>query len=279
MTAPAQEKAVVIYHADCADGFGAAWAAWKALGNNAIYIATQHKTEPPSEATGATVYLLDYSYNKERMARLISTAAKVVLIDHHETAEKLTGMVAESFFDQTHSGAVLTWNYFHKGTEVPVALQYIEAGDLWKFDLSHSHEIIESIHLTDFTFETFDTMVAETSTPAGIQKHIERGTVSLLRTRKMVEKAISEAEEIEFEGFKCLSVNSMFMVSEIGAELCTKLPPIGIIWSRRKGKTVVSLRAHGTVDVAKLAERHGGGGHPNAASFSIEGEGPLTQLL
>jgi hypothetical protein len=29
---------VVIYHADCRDGFGAAYAAWKKFGDNASYI-------------------------------------------------------------------------------------------------------------------------------------------------------------------------------------------------------------------------------------------------
>ena len=32
----------VIYHADCTDGFGAAYAAWKQLGNRAEYHACKH---------------------------------------------------------------------------------------------------------------------------------------------------------------------------------------------------------------------------------------------
>ena len=37
----------VIYHADCTDGFGAAYSAWKLLGNRAEYHACKHGTKPP----------------------------------------------------------------------------------------------------------------------------------------------------------------------------------------------------------------------------------------
>ena len=33
---------VVIYHANCNDGFGAAYSAWKLLGNRAEYHAASH---------------------------------------------------------------------------------------------------------------------------------------------------------------------------------------------------------------------------------------------
>ena len=35
---------VVIYHADCTDGFGAAYSAWKQLGNRAEYYPCKHGT-------------------------------------------------------------------------------------------------------------------------------------------------------------------------------------------------------------------------------------------
>ena len=38
----------VIYHADCTDGFGAAYSAWKLLGNRAEYHACKHGTSHPS---------------------------------------------------------------------------------------------------------------------------------------------------------------------------------------------------------------------------------------
>ena len=35
-------KPLVIYHANCADGFGAAFAAWRKLGDEAEYVPMDH---------------------------------------------------------------------------------------------------------------------------------------------------------------------------------------------------------------------------------------------
>ena len=44
-----------------------------------------------------------------------------------------------------------------------------------------------------------------------------------------------------------------------------------IITERKKGEFHVSLRSHGTVNVAKVAEVFGGGGHKNASGFTLLG--------
>ena len=40
-------KTLVLYHANCPDGFGAALAAWKHFGNEAEYVPVQYGKEPP----------------------------------------------------------------------------------------------------------------------------------------------------------------------------------------------------------------------------------------
>ena len=66
---------VVIYHADCTDGFGAAYAAWKQLGNRAEYYACKHGTSPP-EVKGKNVVILDFSYGKAITKKMIKKAKK-----------------------------------------------------------------------------------------------------------------------------------------------------------------------------------------------------------
>ena len=39
----------VLYHAECPDGFGGSFAAWKKFGKTAIYIPVYHDTSPPEE--------------------------------------------------------------------------------------------------------------------------------------------------------------------------------------------------------------------------------------
>lgn len=40
-------KTYVLYHAHCADGFGAAYAAWLKLGNDAQYVPVKYGDPPP----------------------------------------------------------------------------------------------------------------------------------------------------------------------------------------------------------------------------------------
>jgi phosphoesterase RecJ-like protein len=48
---------------------------------------------------------------------------------------------------------------------------------------------------------------------------------------------------------------------------------VALIREREDGSHKVSLRSRGEVDVEKIARRHGGGGHRNAAGFTLPGSG------
>jgi len=48
---------------------------------------------------------------------------------------------------------------------------------------------------------------------------------------------------------------------------------VALIRELPEGGHKVSLRSRGEVDVEKIARHHGGGGHRNAAGFTIQGEG------
>ena len=60
----------VIYHAECTDGFGSAYAAWKLLGNRAEYHACKHGTPPP-EVKGKNVVILDFSFDNGTTKKMI----------------------------------------------------------------------------------------------------------------------------------------------------------------------------------------------------------------
>ena len=60
----------VIYHADCTDGFGSAYSAWKQLGNRAEYHACKHGTPPP-DVKGKNVVVLDFSFNNATTKKMI----------------------------------------------------------------------------------------------------------------------------------------------------------------------------------------------------------------
>ncbi|HRI40013.1 MAG TPA: hypothetical protein PLO50_15770, partial [Nitrospira sp.] len=52
---------IVLYHADCFDGFGAAWAVWKKV-PNARFLPVKHGQPPPSDLNDRRVLIVDFSY-------------------------------------------------------------------------------------------------------------------------------------------------------------------------------------------------------------------------
>lgn len=266
-------RPLIIYHGDCPDGFGAAWAAWKKFGDAATYIAVQHRTLPPPEVDGRDVFTLDYCYPRPVLERdLLPKAKSLTVIDHHPSSVDAVAGLAGSVLDLNHSGAVLAWMYFHPGVAVPTLLQYVEDTDLWKFALPSSKEISSILNLKEFSFAEWSRLANEIEKPERFPVLVEQGALLLEKVQRMVDKMLKGAEQVTFEGYPALMINSPYYVSEVGAALVKKMPPIGIIWSRRGNRVVVSLRGDGSVDLNELARRYGGGGHHNAAAFSWDEE-------
>ena len=93
---------VVIYHANCNDGFGAAYSAWKLLGNRAEYHAASHGAPPP-DVTGKRVVILDFSYDNATTKALIEQAEELWVIDHHKSNMVELHDISNTHFDMTNS--------------------------------------------------------------------------------------------------------------------------------------------------------------------------------
>ena len=145
----------VIYHADCTDGFGAAYAAWKCLGNRAEYYACKHGTPPP-DVKGKIVAILDFSFNNATTKQMIKDAAGLIVIDHHKSAMVELHDISNTHFDMTKSGAMLAWEFFHPGKDHPKFIGYIQDRDLWKWELPYSKEFAAAFDMVPFEFEEFE---------------------------------------------------------------------------------------------------------------------------
>lgn len=258
---------VVLYHAECPDGFAGSYAAWKKLGKKAEYLGVYHNTPPPDLIYGKHVYTIDYSYPLPVVEEIIPKVKSLTIIDHHVSnipAVKLAGGV----MDIEHSGGVLAWKYFYPDKKLPRLFKNIEDIDIWKFKLPYTSELAEITALYPLDYKVWDKMVREIDTQAGLKKYVAEGKILLKKRDDIIRRVASYAEVVEFEGYKCYMVNSPIYTSHISTFLYEKMPPIAIIWSRRGNRVIVSLRSNGTVDVAKIAAKYGGGGHKGAAGFS-----------
>lgn len=265
----------VLYHKDCPDGFGAAWAAYRNPRlERTTFIPVQYGEgvpELPSEIQA--LYILDFSFSREEMLGLQAKygIGNVTLLDHHKTAlERLDGLL-NCHLDMNHSGAVLSWKHFHPGTTVPLLMQYVEDRDLWKWELPDSRAVNLYISSYPFSFAVWDELWKKLEYAHSRKSVVEAGKAIENYQEQQVEHAIKHAREVTMFGMDAVIVNSSLLQSDIGASLLREHPSAefaGIYYDAEDGNRRWSLRSRGDMDVSLLAKSKGGGGHRAAAGFS-----------
>jgi nanoRNase/pAp phosphatase (c-di-AMP/oligoRNAs hydrolase) len=267
---------VVIYHDQCRDGFGAAYAAWKKFGDTASYIPRKTQDPVPEGLVDKEIYIVDYSYNKAQLDTLVAKNTSVVVIDHHATSKEAVKSFEGNVFDMEHSGAVLAWQYFHPNTEVPKLLLYIEDHDLWLFKMEFNREFGAALGEYDQDFETWDRLVDNLSDRDDFSKFLSMGETIARFEDAHVQKLLAFKEKVLFEGNEIYAVNcSRIYRSIVAHELSTLNGKEGgiemaIVYYRYDGKVHCGLRSNGDVDVSKMAQKYGGGGHKNASGMRFD---------
>ena len=228
------KKTFILYHANCSDGFGGAWAAWRKFGKQAEYIPVHHQVLPPNNLKNKEIYLIDFTYPLKILNKMIKENKRVTAIDHHVTREKEVRLTQNYSYAVKNSGSVLAWQYFHPIKPLPQILRYVEDMDLWKFKVPHTKEIFAYLNLFEFNFKIWNKLAAELEKPKSRREAIARGKIVLRYEDLLVDKLIkNSADLVEFEGYKTYAVNAAFLDSQIGNRISEKLlPPIGIIWKQ-----------------------------------------------
>lgn len=261
------EDIVVIYHANCQDGFGAAYAAWKKFGDQAAYCPSKVQDSVPPGLNDKEVYILDYSYDQATLEELRKRNRKVVVIDHHQSAKEAVTTFSENVFDDSHSGAVLAWQYFHHNSPAPKLLQHIEDSDLWAFKLPETKSVVAHLWQHVREFAVWDQLFTDLEDPQEFRKFVEKGDFILEQKQKYVQELLTYKASVEFAGHQSLAVNCARPYrSDVGNALAEETGTFGIVWYHYEGAWHISMRSVGDFDVSKLAEQYGGGGHKNAAS-------------
>jgi len=266
----------VIYHADCTDGFGSAYSAWKLLGNRAEYYPCKHGQEPP-DVKGKNVVILDFSFNNATTKKMIEEANDLMVIDHHKSAVVELHDISNTIFDMSKSGATLAWEFFHPGKEAPKFIQYITDRDLWKWELPYSKEFSAAFDMVPFEFEEFEKFEDDSV----FDDAVKRGSYILAYSKTVVKKVCDKASERRIAGKHVMVVNSSHWMSEIGAKLSPDCD-YALIWyyDHNDKRIKVSLRSfHEHVDVSDVSKKFGGGGHKKAAGFTLPGDFKIEELF
>ena len=270
------KKIVVLYHADCSDGFGGAFAAYKKFGDTALYLPVEYKMPPPQGLEAKEIYIIDFSYPKEILKTIADKALSLTIIDHHISAKDDVKSIPGHVYDLDHSGAVLAWNYFHSQKPAPKLLLYVEDGDLWRYSLPHSQDLQNVFQLQGFDFEVWERLANDFENKETFDAYVKKGGNFSEYRQKIIKELAELSQEVEFEGYKVLAVNAPRMFrSDLGHNLAVLKPPLAIVWHYKNRYINFSLRSNGSVDVSEIAKRYGGGGHKDAAGFKLNAKIPF----
>ncbi len=259
-------KPLIIYHGKCLDGMTAAWAVRKALGDG-DYIPASHGDVPPSVA-GRDVVIVDFSYRRAIMETIFLEAKSLLVLDHHKSAQADLAGLSFAIFDMGRSGAGMAWDWFHPGQPRPVLVNMVEDVDLWRHVLEGSREFQLRLEMEPMNFINWDRIAGMSEQE--LAAYIAEGTLLKRAFDGEVAVLLEDRYAVTLAGETGLAVNaSSRYSSELGHHLAAMSGSFGMIWRQLDGVLKISLRSCGDYDVALLAAKFGGGGHRNAASFTV----------
>lgn len=280
------DKILCIYHGNCADGFGAAWAVRHALGEENVEFFAGFYGKPAPDVTGRKVVMVDFSYKRPVLDAMAERAQSILILDHHKSAaEDLVGLppppplprgsgwVPETgvyaWFDMDHSGAMLAWNHFNTD-DPPELLRHIEDRDLWKFKLHGTREVQIALFSYPYDFEIWNSFM-DGGAMACSKLYLEGEAIQRKHMKDIAEfRGVAERRMLIL-GHNVPVLNApYFHSSEAGQQMAAEQPFAACYWDQPDGR-VFSLRSAETgIDVSAIAKRYGGGGHKNAAGFKIQ---------
>lgn len=288
-TEPAQHAkrlpALVIYHHNCADGFGAAWCFHhhhkrQVTGRPYPEFFGGKYGSPPPDVTDRDVYLVDFSYKLPVVEDMLAKANSVTLIDHHKTAIDELQQLAFNhtpsatkklrwYCDINRSGATLAWDYLFPGEPRPLLLGHIEDRDLWRFKLTGTREIEAAVFSLPYSFDVWDKLmagdahdlVALTAQGAAIERKHRKDVAELVEVCRR--RMVIGAHEVWAASLPYT------MASDAAGQMAVGQPFAACYWDTADHRHF-SLRSDSNgLDVADIAATYGGGGHEHAAGFRV----------
>jgi nanoRNase/pAp phosphatase (c-di-AMP/oligoRNAs hydrolase) len=260
----------VLYHADCLDGFTAAWTFWKFNNPNASFIPVRYGSPSPVISPGSDVYILDFSYNRKTLTDLSVRCLSLLVLDHHKTAQEDLKGLPFAVFDMNRSGAGLAWDYFALTSPLdeprPWLVDYIEDRDLFRNRLPKTKEVSALTRSIPRTFQAWDRL-----SEMPLEQAQKLGEGCLAHLEGYIQATLPHAFLATLDSIVLPLVNVAYEgASDVANALLDykwKTDVAGYYFERPDGQWQYGLRSNDYFDCSVLAKEFGGGGHKGAAGF------------
>ena len=262
-----------IYHANCADGFTAAWAVWKKHPDTE-FVPGFYGKEPPNCA-GRDVVMVDFSYKRDVLLQIAAVANSVLILDHHKSAQAdLVDLPANviAVFDMERSGAMMAWQHYHPERYPSELVFHVQDRDLWLFKYEKTRAFQANLFSYEYTFENWDMVDSICDDECRYHQFIAEGEAIERKHFKDVKELIRAAMyRSVVGGVEVPTLNCPYFYSSDAGHAMCQGEPFAACYYDTGTHRVFSLRSaeNGGLDVSVIAASFGGGGHKHAAGFQL----------
>jgi oligoribonuclease NrnB/cAMP/cGMP phosphodiesterase (DHH superfamily) len=273
-----QEIETLCLHHNDTDGRASAAIVRRSLGEDVWLCEMDYGDSIPLERvlTADHIIIVDFSLPKTEMEKLASYH-QLTWIDHHKSSIGELSEISDSWpgvRDTNEAACVLTWKYFFPAVPIPKAVKLIGDRDIWRWAEAETGPFNEGLYQLDtrpFNDKLWAPLLENDL--EFIARIVENGNVLREARLKEIRRTIlKRGFPVMFEGHRTLAINIRGSgdigqhVRDMGYEIaycyCDNL-------HNGKLTTFVTLYSD-EIDVSRIAERFGGGGHSGAAGFHFE---------
>jgi uncharacterized protein len=247
------------------------------------------------------VMMVDVSFKWGDMHRLLDACASLTWIDHHASAWReceaagTVNLYAHKFtvvYEREQWGCCrIAFQHFFPGKQVPLSIAYVAQYDVWREygsgewngsvapfrhitgRLRSPQAVLERFNFTNIAADYAATMSA-TADGRAIGAHQDAENADLVHSAACFEAAFVAGDAT----YRVLALNrplagDMFKARDTSGYDFVAGFSFARVWK-------VSLRGTGKdIDLGALAKQYGGGGHKNAAGFTVRSFADLALLL
>ena len=263
--------------------------------NSDDFIEVDYKTLLPIDRVSKNekVYIVDYSISEntyQSLVELLKITNDIIWIDHHVSSIKMLenhrelsvildnpNSIVNTLY--SYSGAALTYMSLYKKADynsIPTYIRFVSDYDTWKYEYGKDTEYFKC-GMEMYPYKPFDEIWEK------LEKDIDREDFlsGLIESGRSIRVYLEQnykfkrsylSYEVELDGYKCLVVNLDGNSWVFGDEIENQVYDVFILWHYDGEYYSYSLYSSNKrdVDVSKIAENHGGGGHKHASGFKLK---------
>lgn len=221
------------------------------------------------------VYIVDYSLKPEEWEMIQKNTSNLVWIDHHVSAIRKYNVLDRKLIGIRRDGTAaceLTWEFFYPNKQIPYSIQLLGDYDVWKYKYGDETTYFQNglkVYDTHPCSIIWDKLFTDELTSKII--HNDGITITSYIKKEYETIVKSYYFEVKFEGLNALVCNSHERRSTLFDSIYDEANhDIMIAFNFDGDNWVFSLyTTKANINCSIIATKYGGGGHKNAAGFTL----------